>query len=119
MPCTHGNLGANAQNRRLRMSLVALLVGLGLSVVMMQSGAPTAARWVLFFPFFSAAFGAYQGLYRTCSFAAHQGVRLADHGEEVVVDPAERDRMRREGRRVLIGSLATAAAATAMVVLLP
>jgi hypothetical protein len=119
MQCTGGNLGCGAQNSRLRMSLVALSIGLGLSVVLMESGAPAFARAVLFFPFFIAAFGAYQGLFRTCSFAARQGLRLADHGEEVVSSPVERERMRREGRKVVLGSVATAVAATAMVVLLP
>ncbi len=119
MPCTRGNLGANAQNRRLRMSILALLVGLVLSTVMLRSGAPAAARLVLFIPFFAAAFGAYQGLFRTCTFAARQGMRIDDHGEEVVVDRDERARMRSEGQRVLLGSIATAATATLMVALLP
>lgn len=119
MPCTRGNLGANAQNRRLRGSILALFVGLVLSAVMLRSGAPAAARVVLFLPFFAAAFGAYQGLFRTCTFAARQGMRIDDHGEEVVVDPDERARMRTEGRRILLGSIATAATATLMVALLP
>lgn len=119
MACTRGNLGANAQNTRLRMSILALLVGLALSTVMLRSGAPAAARLILFIPFFGAAFGAYQGLFRTCTFAARHGMRIDDHGEEAVVDPDERARMRREGHRVLLGSIATAATATLMVVLLP
>lgn len=119
MACTRGNLGANAQNRRLRMSILALLVGLILSTVMLRSGVPAAGRLVLFFPFFAAAFGAYQGLFRTCNFAARHGLRIDDHGEEVVIDLAERARMRGEARRVLLGSIATAATATLMVALLP
>lgn len=119
MRCTGGNLGCHAQNSRLRMSLFALSIALALSVVLMESGAPSLARAILFFPFFIAAFGAYQGLFRTCSFAARQGVRLADHGEEMVTSRQERDRMRREGRKVFLGSLATAVAATLAVVILP
>src|SRR5262245_16913631 len=117
--CTRGNLGDRAQNSRLRGSLIALLVGLSFCVVLLESGAPAVYRWSLFAPFFAAAFGAYQGLFRTCSFAARQGVRVTDQGEEAVGDPGERARMRREGRRVLLGSVATAAAATALVALLP
>jgi hypothetical protein len=117
--CTRGNLGDRAQNQRLRGSLIALLVGLSLAVVLLDSGAPALYRWLLFPPFFAAAFGAYQGLFRTCGFAARQGMRLTDHGEEEVGDADERARMRREGRNVLLGSLATAAAATALLVFLP
>jgi hypothetical protein len=117
--CTRGNLGDRAQNSRLRGSLLALLVGLSASVVLLDSGAPAAYRWLLFAPFFAAAFGAYQGLFRTCSFAARQGVRLTDHGQEEVGSAEERARIRREGRNVLLGSIATAAAATAILVLLP
>ena len=119
MACTHGNLGDQAQNRRLRGSLVALAVGLGLSILMLRAGIGTPLRLMLFLPFFVAAFGAYQGLFRTCNMAAREGVRLTDHGEEVVVDAAERARMCRDARKVLVSSLATAAAATAMMVLLP
>jgi hypothetical protein len=119
MPCTHGNLGDHGQNQRLRGSVVALAVGLGLSVWMLGAGIGAPLRLLLFLPFFAAAFGAYQGLFRTCTKAARDGVRLADHGEEVVVDPAERAQMRRDGRKIVVSSLATAAAATAMMVLLP
>lgn len=119
MACTHGNLGGDAQNQRLRMSIVALSVGLFLSVVLLESGLAAAYRGILFIPFFAAAFGAYQGLYRTCSFAARQGVRVTDQGEEVVANPAELDRMRSEGRKIVLSSVATAVAATLIVVLLP
>lgn len=119
MSCTHGNLGDQAQNLRLRGSLLALAIGLALSVLMLRAGIGTPLRLLLFLPFFVAAFGAYQGLFRTCTAAARQGVRLSDHGEEVVVDAAERARMCRDARKIMVSSLATAAAATAMMVLLP
>ena len=119
MACTHGNLGDRAQSQRLRMSLVLLSIALVLCVVLRETGVAPVYRSVLFIPFFASAFGAYQGLFRTCTVAARQGVRVTDQGEEVVADPAERGRMRAEGRKILLRSLATAAAATALVVLLP
>ncbi len=101
------------------MSLLFLAIALVLSVLLRESGVAAIVRSVLFIPFFASAFGAYQGLFRTCTVAARQGVRVTDQGEEVIADPAERSRRRVEGRRILLGSLATAAAATALVVLLP
>ncbi len=101
------------------MGVVALGVGLLASVVVVRLGLPTGVRALVFVPFFVAAFGGYQGLYRTCSGAAAQGVRITEHGEERIVDPAERESARAEGRRVLWRSVLTAAAATLAIVLVP
>jgi len=119
MRCTGSNLGDQGQNARLRLSLIALVVALALSVGLVESDAPPVLRAILFVPFFIAAFGAYQGLFRTCSFAARHGMCVTDQGAESVGDAAERDRLRRDGRKVVLSSFATALVATATAFLLP
>jgi hypothetical protein len=101
------------------MGVVALGVGLLASVAVVRLGVPTGARAIVFLPFFVAAFGGYQGLYRTCTGAGEQGVRITEHGEEPIVDPTERESARREGRRVLWRSVLTAAVATLAIVFVP
>jgi hypothetical protein len=114
MSCTHGNLGDRGQNNRMRMGIFGLVVGLTLTVIMIRADVAPIYRTLVFFPFFGAAFGAYQGLYRTCTFAAKQGVRETELGIEPVANPAERERARADGRRIVFNSFATAAAATAL-----
>jgi hypothetical protein len=101
------------------MGVVALGVGLLASVLVVRLGVPTGLRAIVFVPFFVAAFGGYQGLYRTCTGAGEEGVRITDHGKEPIVDPGERASSRREGRRVLGRAVLTAAVATLAIVLVP
>ena len=82
-------------------------------------GVAAPYRLGLFLPFFVATFGAFQGLHRTCNHAARMGVRITDQGEEVIGNPEEIARLRKEGRSVMFTSFAAAAAATLTVVLLP
>lgn len=118
MACS-GNLGDRAQNARLRMSLVFLALGLGLAVLLIRTDAAAGYRALLFVPFFGAAFGAYQGLFRTCTYAAKHGVRLTDEGEERMANPADLARVRKSGRAVILSSFLTAVMATLVIVLIP
>jgi hypothetical protein len=110
--CTHGNLGDRAQNSRLRMALVFLSLSLILEVYLIRIDAEPLVRTVLFIPFFGAAFGAFQGLYRTCSYAAKEGMRVTDAGQEIVADSQERELFKKRGRTVMALSFMTAFAAT-------
>lgn len=115
--CSIGNLGDRAQNRRLRLGLVVLGPALVLAVLLVHWGVPPLVRaGVLFIPFFIAAYGAFQGLFRTCTYAASQDVRVTDGGEEKLLETRDRERIRRDGRAVMVGSLLTASMATLLCV---
>ncbi len=101
------------------MGLIFLSLSLLLAVYMIHAGVSPAVRGVLFVPFFAAAFGAYQGLFRTCTHAAKMGVRLTDQGDEPMASPDDLKRSRRDSRKVLIGSIATALVATLVVAAIP
>lgn len=114
--CSIGNLGDKAQNTRLRLGVIGLGVALLLAVTLIGVGTSPAVRALLFVPFFVGAFGAFQGLFRTCTYAAKNDVLLTDAGEEKVLECEARSRVRAEGRKVMLGSILTASAATILCV---
>ncbi|MCA9553415.1 MAG: hypothetical protein KC933_25485 [Myxococcales bacterium] len=114
------NLKDHGQNARIRMGIVALTVALGAAVAVMEADLARPWRVVLFVPFFFAAFGAWQGLYRTCPGLVMRGTRETQEGDEVrVADPEQTRAARRLATKVMLGSVATAACATALLVALP
>jgi len=60
-----GNLSERAAARRLRFGLLALAVALAAAVALAKTHFDPTWRLSLFVPFFFAAGGFYQGLYRT------------------------------------------------------
>lgn len=114
--CSIGNLGDKAQNRRLRMGLIGLGFALLLAVFLVQLGVPAVARVGLFVPFFLGAYGAFQGLFRTCTYAASQNMRVTDAGEEKLLENRDRERLKRDGKMVMVGSVLTASMATVLCV---
>ena len=99
-----------------------VLLGLSLlgTVLIVQSGLHWSWRTLLFLPFFMAAFGAWQGLFRVCPGLAFKGVRenLAG-GEDRVGRTADQAEARRNARLVLGGATVTAMVSTVLVVLIP
>ena len=117
--CDVGNLGSHAQTVRLRGGIAGLALGLILAVLLVHFGVSPLYRSLLFVPFFGGAFGAYQGLFRTCTGAAARGERITDQGVERVIDRDQAQRSKADARLVLLGSAATALVATTLVVLAP
>ena len=60
-----GNLDVTGTTRRLRFGVIALAVALAIAVVMAKADVSTGYRLWLVLPFFAAANGFFQGLYRT------------------------------------------------------
>jgi hypothetical protein len=60
-----GNLSPLAASRRLRQAVVVLTFALGAAIALVRADVHPAWRALLFLPFFVAASGFYQGLYRT------------------------------------------------------
>lgn len=93
------NLADENVERRLRAGIVTLFVALVLAVFFEQTGASSLARLSLFFPFFFSANSFFQGLYKTCGFAALSGCRQSEHGSERIADPVELRAVRERGRK--------------------
>lgn len=121
--CGHGangNLASTGQNMRLRMGGMMLLVALGAAVALVQTDVARGWRMVLFVPFFLAAFGAWQGLYRTCPGMVNRGMREDERGDAEPIRRADDLRgVRRDAYKVLGGTVVTALAATLLVLLVP
>lgn len=97
-----------------------LVVALIASVSIVQADIARAWRLLLFLPFAAAAFGAYQGLFRTCPGLVSKCMRESSCGaEEPIRRSDELDIARRDARRVMQGTILTALAATTLVLLIP
>ena len=119
MPCGT-NLESSGQNVRLRMGVAMLGLSLLGTVLIVQSGLHWAWRILLFMPFFMAAFGAWQGLFRICPGLAFKGVREnAAGGEDRIGRQRDLVQARRMARLVLGGATATAMLSTAVVTFIP
>ena len=60
-----GNLSTRAASRRVRNGVIMLTIALVVAVVLAKTHVPVAYRALLGLPFFLAANGFYQGLYKT------------------------------------------------------
>lgn len=119
MPCGT-TLETDGQNQRLRLGVVMLGASLVATVLLVQTGLHWAWRMLLFLPFFIAAFGAWQGLFRICPGMAFKGVREnVVGGEDRMGKLEDLKASRRMARIVLGGSTFTALFSTVVVMLLP
>lgn len=111
-----GNLEAQAQDTQMRMGIIALAVALGFATSLAKLGASPGYRALAFVPFLFAAYGVLAALYRTCGVTAMAGRRITCDGSERVADRGELAGQRRQGLRVIGGSLLLAVTATALLV---
>ncbi|MGF1509458.1 MAG: hypothetical protein ACFB9M_08150 [Myxococcota bacterium] len=117
--CGH-NLGEKGTNQRLRVAILMVTVGLGLACWMVQADLPWLARIVCFVPFFLAALGATQGLFRTCPMHALKRTKEDDRGRtDPVMSPEEWRAAKKLARQVWMTSLFLATMATLSVLVLP
>ncbi len=106
------NVCVEGRGRRLRSAVAALAVAILTIVTMTELAAPP--RWwaVLALPLFVAALQLLQAYTGVCVFHARRGTRVERAIVERVIDPKQRSRLARRGRRVLLGSLGLTAATT-------
>jgi hypothetical protein len=113
------NIGPAERRKRLRFGFLLLGIGVVLAAVLLSTGAARAWRLVVLLPLWSAAVGFVQVRDKTCVRLAAQNQRNMDDGPQTITDPAELAQVRRQARRVHIQSFVLAAAATALVLMLP
>ena len=114
------NLEVGGQNVRLRMGALMLGIALLGTVALVQTDLHRAWRLALFLPFFMSAFGAWQGLFRTCPGLAMKGMRENASGQEERMGRApEIEATRRTGQQVFSGAMVTAVFSTAVVMMIP
>ncbi len=118
-PYQAANLDEVVQGRMLRFGVAMSLVALGLSTILLQTGASTFPRALLFLPFWLAAYGVLSSLFRTCAFAALGAFRLASCGAQPIAGPEGVHAVRRRGLGVFLASVAIAALLTSLLLASP
>ena len=113
------NIGPSEQRVRLIMGAASLLFGLVAAGVLAYVGVSRWWRLLLIIPFYNAALGIFQANRKTCVMMAGQGYRKMGPRLEKVKDAAEDAELRRQARTIFILSAISAAALTALSLLLP
>ncbi|HEU4404226.1 MAG TPA: hypothetical protein VFS43_02885 [Polyangiaceae bacterium] len=119
VPYQASNLDEVVQSRMLRFGVAMSLVALGLSTILLETGASTFPRALLFVPFWLAAYGVLSSLFRTCAFAALGASRLASCGRQPIACREGVTAVRRRGFGVFLASVAVAALMTGLLLASP
>jgi hypothetical protein len=113
------NISTAERRRRLISGIVALVIGLAVSVALMLTGANHWWRLLLFLPFAGAASGFFQWHDKTCvGLAARQSRKLGEQAEKIE-DAAELAQVRRQASRVQLKSLAAGIGLMLITLVLP
>jgi hypothetical protein len=113
------NIGPSEQRVRLIMGAASLLFGLAAAGLLWYVGISRWWRLLLILPFYNAALGFLQANRKTCVMMAGQGFKKMGPRLEKVRDAAEDAELRRQARSIFILSAISAAALTALSLLLP
>ena len=94
LACNQRNLGTRASNQALRGGV--MLAGIALVAFLLgnQLGAGRRFGWLVALPAVASSYLVISGIFGICIVHGLRGDRRADHGAEVVLDPASRARMR-------------------------
>src|SRR4051812_545822 len=94
LACHQRNLGTRASNQALRGGVFLASFALVAYLVVNQLGRSRHSGWFLALPLVAASYMVISGIFGICIVHGLKGARRADHGSEVVLDPASRVRMR-------------------------
>ena len=83
-----------ASNQALRLGVMLAGVALVAFLFANQLGGLRQLGWLLALPLMAASYMVISGIFGICIFHGLRGDRRADYGPEVVLDPANRVRMR-------------------------
>ncbi len=118
-PLVCENIGPHERAKRVRLGVVSLVVGVGLSAALVATHAAYGLRLTTFLPFLLAGLGFFQAREHTCVANVARGVRNMDDGDKPVTDAADIRQLALRARRVYVQAFASAAAATLVLLILP
>jgi len=113
------NIGPRERAKRMRFGVAAGVVAAGLGVVLVATNAPRITRLTVFVPLVIAGLGVFQARERTCVANVARGVRNMDDGDKPVTDDGDVRQLALQGRRVYVQAFGSAAALTALLLILP
>lgn len=113
-PMSGGPPNIGPRGRAVRLGAGAILLALGglAGFFLAAIDAPLPLRACVFIPLFIGGLGLFQARAGTCVALAARGRRDLGRGEEPVADAGEASASRREARKILLKTLALAAAST-------
>jgi hypothetical protein len=103
----------------MRAGLLAYTLGLGLAVVLVESGASPNWRALAFLPFCFGSILIFQAAYAICPMRAMRGERETEHGVERVANPQQRRHDKRRAVAVFVTACGCAVVTTAALYFLP
>ncbi len=116
--CDH-NISQSSRNLRLRGSILLVGVGLLWTLFVVKAALPRPLLVLAFGPFTGGSLMFFQAAYRTCVYRAFHRQRVTELGVERVANPEQVQTDLRRARSVVGMSLASAAALTALLFLIP
>lgn len=118
-PVVCENIGPRERAKRFWSGVVFGVAGLGLSAALLATHVEYAWRLTAFVPFAMAGFGFFQAREHTCVANVARKVRNMDDGDKPVTDARDIRQLALQARRVYVQALASAAALTVILLLLP
>src|SRR5688572_29839303 len=115
--CTRHNLGTRYRQHLLRLGVVWLAVALVVGFGLVEWGAASSFGFLLALPLAAGTYCLLAGSFGVCFYNGLCGRRIADHGAEVVPDPALRKRLIQRGVALAGVSCTLAGMATAVFVI--
>jgi hypothetical protein len=113
------NIGPRQRARRVRVGIVAFLVGALVIISVVAMGVARPWRLLAFLPLWAGALGIFQAREKTCVALVAQGKRDMDAGPEVVSDPAELARLKKQALGVHVRSFLAASVLCAVAMAIP
>lgn len=114
---SNANIGPEGRRRRLVLGIAMLAASVVLALIFIFNGWSRPWRLLLFLPIFFGMLGLIQARQKTCALLAELGVCDMDSGERKIDDVAVRSRLKVRGRGILVKSVLSAAALTALILL--
>jgi hypothetical protein len=105
LACHQRNLGSRASAQAVRGGVLLAGLVLGAFLLANQLGWSGRMGWFMALPLVGACYLVISGVCGICMFNGLAGNRHADHGREVVLDPADRANMRKRALLVMSASI--------------
>lgn len=104
------NLGERARGRAVQFGVIMAGLALGWGLLTSELGVTSKVGWLIAVPISLSAYALISGTLGICAFQSAKGRRGADHGNETVLDPADRAHLRMRALAAVSASLVIAGA---------
>ncbi|HKO52061.1 MAG TPA: hypothetical protein VJV79_30335 [Polyangiaceae bacterium] len=94
-----------ASNQQLHAGVIVAGIALVAFLLVNQLGGPRQLGWFMALPLVASSYMVISGIFGICIVHGLRGDRQADHGQEVVLDPASRARIRKRAMLAVSASI--------------